>query len=158
MSSAKVLLRSKQQSFTYFAMVCTYFLFAGIACAQAELPSQQAIDTTTLPDTILAASDADSKPLPYYKIATDTYFLYGNIAEVDGKNRGFNGNAGFVVTRDGVVVIDSLGTPKLGPHQVSAFGLKTGARKQKAIPHTGAGLRQKWCQKQESSCPSQKAP
>ena len=121
MSSAKVLLRSKQQSFTYFAMVCTYFLFAGIACAQAELPSQQAIDTTTLPDTILAASDADSKPLPYYKIATDTYFLYGNIAEVDGKNRGFNGNAGFVVTRDGVVVIDSLGTPKLGKRLIATI-------------------------------------
>lgn len=82
--------------------------------AQANPLHQQAIDTSVIPETVISAVDADNSPLPYYKIAADTYFLYGNIAEVDEKNRGFNGNAGFVVTREGVVVIDSLGTPKLG--------------------------------------------
>lgn len=114
MSSTKNLNCYKQQSIACMVMVCVSILFSGISHAQSALPAQQAVDTTAIPTTILAASDADSKPLPYYKIATDTYFLYGNIAEVDGKNRGFNGNAGFIVTREGVVVIDSLGTPKLG--------------------------------------------
>lgn len=87
--------------------------------AQAELPSRQAVDTSALPDTVISAKDADTKTLPYYRIAADTYFLYGNIAEVDDKNRGFNGNAGFVVTKDGVVVIDSLGTPRLGKRLIA---------------------------------------
>ena len=82
--------------------------------ARATLPAQQAIDTSETPQTVIAPLDADTKPLPFFRIAADTYFLYGNIAEVDYKNRGFNGNAGFIVTTEGVVVIDSLGTPKLG--------------------------------------------
>jgi len=108
-----------QQSFKFLVMFCAGILLAETARAQPALPAQQAVDTTTIPTTTLAASDADTKPLPYYRIAPDTYFLYGNIAEVDSKNRGFNGNAGFVVTREGVVVIDSLGTPKLGKRLIA---------------------------------------
>ena len=37
------------------------------------------------------------------------------------ENRGFNSNAGFVVTRDSVVVIDALGTPVLGEAMVAAI-------------------------------------
>ncbi len=119
MTSAKISTCNKRQSITCLALVCASVLFSGMSHAQPALAVQQAVDTTVIPTTILAASDADSKPLPYYKIATDTYFLYGNIAEVDKKNRGFNGNAGFVVTQDGVVVIDSLGTPKLGKRLIA---------------------------------------
>ncbi len=94
-------------------------LLCMLSLAQAELPARQAVDTSAIPGTVISAKDADNKPLPYYKVATDTYFLYGNIAEVDEKNRGFNGNAGFVVTGDGVVVIDSLGTPRLGKRLIA---------------------------------------
>jgi len=73
-----------------------------------------AIGTDKIPNMALSADASDSEPLPYYRIADDTYMLFGNIAEVDDKNRGWNGNAGFVVTKEGVFVIDSLGTPKLG--------------------------------------------
>jgi glyoxylase-like metal-dependent hydrolase (beta-lactamase superfamily II) len=96
------------------APLAVLLLLGFLSAAHAERLPRQAIDTPIIPETVIAAADADSSPLPYYKIATDTYFLYGNIAEVDEKNRGFNGNAGFVVTREGVVVIDSLGTPRLG--------------------------------------------
>jgi glyoxylase-like metal-dependent hydrolase (beta-lactamase superfamily II) len=82
--------------------------------ARAEHLPSRAVDTTDVPVVTIAAADSDRKPLPYYRVAPDVYFLYANIAEVDRKNRGFNGNAGFVVTAEGVVVIDSLGTPKLG--------------------------------------------
>lgn len=78
-----------------------------------DLPAT-AVDTDAIPGMVIDADAPDDEPLPYYKIADDTYMLFGNIAEVDEKNRGWNGNAGFVITNDGVFVIDSLGTPKLG--------------------------------------------
>ncbi len=93
-------------------VVCS--LFALSFASHADRLPQQAVDTAEIPEIVISGRDSDSKPLPYYRIAQDVYFLYGNIAEVDGRNRGFNGNAGFVVTDEGVVVIDSLGTPKLG--------------------------------------------
>jgi len=45
---------------------------------------------------VLKASERRDAPLRYYRIAPDTYLFYGNIAEVDENNRGWNGNAGFV--------------------------------------------------------------
>jgi len=78
-----------------------------------QLPDS-AIDTAEPPTIVLSANDPEDEPLPYYHIAANTYMLFGNIAEVDEKNRGWNGNAGFVTTEDGVFVIDALGTPKLG--------------------------------------------
>lgn len=98
--------------------VMFYSLFAASASLAGRLP-QRAVDTTETPKITLSARDSASKPLPYYRLAPDVYFLYGNIAEVDGRNRGFNGNAGFVVTGAGVVVIDSLGTPKLGQRLIA---------------------------------------
>jgi glyoxylase-like metal-dependent hydrolase (beta-lactamase superfamily II) len=95
------------------------FFVPAMTPAHAGRLPRVAIDSSVIPDTVLAASDAASKPLPFYKVAADTYFLYGNIAEIDTKNRGFNGNAGFVVTAEGVVVIDSLGTPRLGKRLIA---------------------------------------
>jgi glyoxylase-like metal-dependent hydrolase (beta-lactamase superfamily II) len=73
-----------------------------------------AIDSTEIPRIVLQADDPDDRALPCYRIGASTYLLFGNIAHVDGENRGWNGNAGFIVTRDGVIVIDTLGTPRLG--------------------------------------------
>jgi glyoxylase-like metal-dependent hydrolase (beta-lactamase superfamily II) len=87
---------------------------------QAYLP-KEAVNSPRAPVFRIHASDPDSRPLPYYKIASDTYFFFGNIAEVDGVNRGFNGNAGFVVTRDGVLVLDALGTPALARRMITTI-------------------------------------
>lgn len=78
-----------------------------------DLPAS-AVDSDRLPHIIVSPQAGADQPLPYYRIGPDTYMLYGNIAQVDDSNRGWNGNAGFVVTEEGVVVIDALGTPKLG--------------------------------------------
>ena len=85
-----------------------------------HLPAN-AIDTSELPTMTLTASDPADEPLPYYRIADNSYMLFGNIAEVDEKNRGWNGNAGFVVTDEGVFVIDALGTPKLGQRFIATI-------------------------------------
>ena len=75
---------------------------------------KNAIDTDELPKIVVRKTENAKNILPVYKLSTDTYFLYGNIAQLNEENRGFNGNAGFVVTSNGVVVIDALGTPLLG--------------------------------------------
>ena len=82
---------------------------------------KSAIDSTEIPNIVLKASNRADEPLPYYQLAPNIYMFFGNIAEVDEFNRGWNGNAGFVVTSAGVVVIDSLGTPKLGERMIATI-------------------------------------
>ena len=81
---------------------------------------ESAIDTADVPNIVLKESDADA-PLHAYQLNERTWFLFGNIADADEYNRGLNGNAGFVVTDDSVVVIDSLGTPKLGERLIATI-------------------------------------
>ena len=82
---------------------------------------EKAIDTNEAPNIAIKETTSDTEPLHYYQITPDTYFFFGNIAEVDENNRGWNGNAGFVVTNDSVVVIDALGTPKLGRRMIATI-------------------------------------
>jgi glyoxylase-like metal-dependent hydrolase (beta-lactamase superfamily II) len=79
------------------------------------------IDSGQLPRFSLPPEGGDDTPLPVYRLAPDTYFLYGNIDTLNEANRGFNGNAGFVVTPGGVVVIDALGTPRLGRRLITTI-------------------------------------
>lgn len=92
----------------------------GTAPNSKHLPTTP-YNTADSPRYAIAESDSEHAPLPVYKLTPSTYFFYGNIAEVDENNRGFNGNAGFVVTSDGVVVIDALGSPKLGKRIISTI-------------------------------------
>ena len=73
-----------------------------------------AIDTEQIPEFSLAPDTDLNTPLPVYQLTDNSYFLFGGIDTLNERNRGWNGNAGFVVTGEGVVVIDSLGTPQLG--------------------------------------------
>lgn len=75
---------------------------------------EKAVDTEDTPSIAFTESTPIDTALKTYEVIPGTHFIYGNIAEVDENNRGFNGNAGFIVTDEGVVVIDSLGSPKLG--------------------------------------------
>ena len=78
-------------------------------------------NTDEVPNIALSAHANAENVLPVYKVSPNTYFFYGNIAEVDENNRGFNANAGFIVTNEGVVVIDSLGSPLLGQRMISTI-------------------------------------
>jgi len=94
------------------------------AGAGSYLPAT-AVDGTEIPDIVVQADAPDESPLPCYRIATATYLLFGNIAHVDERNRGWNGNAGFIVTPQGVVVIDTLGTPELGRRLIATVASVT---------------------------------
>jgi glyoxylase-like metal-dependent hydrolase (beta-lactamase superfamily II) len=49
------------------------------------------------------------------------YYVQGLPGVASVSNEGFNSNAGFVVTEEGVVVVDALGTPALGAALVRAI-------------------------------------
>lgn len=55
------------------------------------------------------------------KVTQRLYFVEGLPGVASVANRGFNSNAGFVVTDDGVVVVDALGTEPLGAALVDAI-------------------------------------
>ena len=48
------------------------------------------------------------------RVAPSVYYVQGQAGIASAANEGYNSNAGFVVTDEGVVVIDALGTPALG--------------------------------------------
>lgn len=85
----------------------------------------RAIDTQDVPSIAMAATAKPTDPLHFYEIAADTFMFFGNIAEVDENNRGSNANAGFIITSEGVVVIDSLGSPLLGQRMIASVREQT---------------------------------
>jgi glyoxylase-like metal-dependent hydrolase (beta-lactamase superfamily II) len=52
-------------------------------------------------------------PVKAVKLAKHSYYIPGLAGSASVDNQGFMSNAGFVVTKEGVVVIDTLGTPAL---------------------------------------------
>jgi len=85
-----------------------------------NLPAS-AIDTNQIPQVAIDPDAPDDSPLPVYRLTDNTYMLFGNITILDEQNRGFNANAGFIVTEQGVIVIDSLGTPMLGQRLINTI-------------------------------------
>ncbi len=69
----------------------------------------------------VGAATVEIPVLTPQKIAPNVYMVQGQPSVASQENRGFNSNAGFVVTSDGVVVIDALGTPALGHALVNAI-------------------------------------
>ena len=70
-----------------------------------------------------AAEDIELTP---QRISEHVWFFQGATGVASAANKGFMSNAGFVVTGDGVVVFDALGTPALGRAMVAAIGKITG--------------------------------
>jgi glyoxylase-like metal-dependent hydrolase (beta-lactamase superfamily II) len=62
-----------------------------------------------------------AQALEAIRISASVYFIQGEAGVPSVANRGHTSNAGFVVTRDGVVVFDALGTPVLGREFLDAI-------------------------------------
>ncbi|NHZ63198.1 MBL fold metallo-hydrolase [Massilia genomosp. 1] len=72
-----------------------------------------------------AATPARPQVLTPIKVSPHVYYFQGHSGMAEAANQGFMSNAGFVVTRDGVVVFDALGTPALGQAMLKAIGKVT---------------------------------
>ena len=59
------------------------------------------------------AQSSEITPLPVYRVSPSAWYVEGQSALGTSANQNFISNAAFVVTRDGVVVIDALGSPAL---------------------------------------------
>lgn len=70
---------------------------------------------------LLGAGHAAAQALAPVRVAKHVWYVRGDPGMASAANRGFNSNAGFVVTRDSVVVIDALGTPPLGEALLAAI-------------------------------------
>ena len=55
------------------------------------------------------------------KVASHSYYVQGLSGAVSKENQGYMSNAGFVVTHDGVIVFDTLGTPLLAQKLVAVI-------------------------------------
>jgi len=62
-----------------------------------------------------------AQALETIRISQNAYFVRGEAGIPSAANRGHTSNAGFVVTPDGVVVFDALGTPVLGQEFIDAI-------------------------------------
>ena len=60
-----------------------------------------------------ARTEVATVPMKVVKLGPHSYFVQGQAGAASSANEGFMSNAGFVVTRDGVVVFDALGSPPL---------------------------------------------
>ncbi len=58
--------------------------------------------------------DAATVPVEPIALTPRVWYVRGDSGMISPENQGFNANAGWVVTDDGVVVFDALGTPALG--------------------------------------------
>lgn len=73
---------------------------------------------------VLAGNALALEPI---QLSPSAYFVRGETGLPSQANRGFTSNAGFVVTREGVVVFDTLGTPALGEELLAAIRARTRA-------------------------------
>jgi glyoxylase-like metal-dependent hydrolase (beta-lactamase superfamily II) len=71
---------------------------------------------------LLAGSGATAvEPLRAQRVADNTWFVQGEAALGSAANRNFISNAAFIVTPEGVVVIDALGSPALAEELIAAI-------------------------------------
>ena len=69
---------------------------------------------TACASTPAAALDAE-------RVGEHTWYFHGDSGVASQANRGYTSNAGFVVTGEGVVVVDALGTPALAREMLAAI-------------------------------------
>ncbi|MNR87775.1 Beta-lactamase precursor [compost metagenome] len=68
-----------------------------------------------------SAAAADEITLRPIKISPHVYYFQGTAGMATAANKGYMSNAGFVLTKDGVVVFDALATPVLGGAMLKAI-------------------------------------
>ena len=75
----------------------------------------------------LAHADDDdvTVPMKAVRLGQHSYFVQGLSGAASSENQGFMSNAGFVVTRDGVVVFDALASPPLAKKLIGLIGKTT---------------------------------
>lgn len=85
------------------------FILALMVLPISLLISQQGLTANSVAEEKYAPAEVDMK---VQQVSEHVYYVEG-VPGIATDNKGFISNAGFIVTDDGVVVFDSLGTPSL---------------------------------------------
>lgn len=78
--------------------------------------------TAQAADPPWAATDID---MPVIQVGPHSYYVQGLLDEATAANEGFMSNAGFVITGDGVIVFDTLGSPALADRMLAEIRKRT---------------------------------
>ena len=70
---------------------------------------------------LVSSAQPVTVPVTPIQVSPHCYYVHGRSGEASHANQGYNSNAGFVATEEGVVVFDALGTPPLGAALVDAI-------------------------------------
>lgn len=73
----------------------------------------------------VAVDASDDLSLTPIQLSPNVYYFGGEASMASAANKGFMSNAGFVVTNDGVVAFDALGTAPLGAAMLDAIATVT---------------------------------
>ena len=93
---------------------------SGPAQAQVQVPAQAQVQVPPAPG-------AATVPMTALAVAPDTWFVQGVGALGSAANQNFISNAAFVITPDGVLVIDALGSPPLAERLLALIRERTAA-------------------------------
>ncbi len=74
----------------------------------------------------LGAAVAAQAQMVAHQVSPSAWYVQGESALGSSANRNFISNAGFIVTADGVVVIDALGSPQLARELMAEIRARTG--------------------------------
>ena len=64
-------------------------------------------------------------PMTVHQVGPHSFYVEGLLEEASTANEGFIANAGFVITKDGVVVFDTLGSPALADELIAQIRKRT---------------------------------
>jgi len=101
------------------SIIIIIMIFGLTGCAEDALSGKAASDEKNEPAFTLSSVNMEAK-----QVSEHVYYVQGK-AGLPTANEGFISNAGFVITGDGVVVFDSLGTPSLAQKMYSLIRQKT---------------------------------
>jgi len=89
--------------------ICTKWQLASLLCVIVTATAATAVERTSTP-----YGPVSLRFTLHQVTGTPVYYVIGRSGVPSADNEGHTSNAGFVVTDDGVVVFDALGTPALG--------------------------------------------
>lgn len=87
-------------------------------------PTRTRLKLSLLGAALALASGCASAPvaaLEAVRVGEHSWYFHGGSGVASQANRGYTSNAGFVVTHEGVVVVDALGTPALAREMLAAI-------------------------------------
>lgn len=83
------------------------------------------LGATSAPPPAPAPWAPSAMSMTVHQVGPHSYYVEGLLEEASHANEGFIANAGFVITGDGVVVYDALGSPALGDQLIAEIRKRT---------------------------------